>query len=77
MSFTIVELGGARHPVAVGGDGFDAAAHEVEHFRQLAFDDRPHRVELVIEAASVDQVEAAGDVGADAFTLAKRGDAEL
>ena len=69
-----IELGRARDPIAVRGDLLDAAPHQIEHLIELALDNRAHRVQLVVEAAAVDDVDTLGHVRADAFAFAERRD---
>ncbi len=73
----IVELGGARHARAIGCDRFHAAAHHGEHLVQLAFDERAHRVKLVVQAALFHDFQASSDVLANTFADAERRDAEF
>ena len=76
-ALAVVDLGGAGDAVGRLGDLLDALLHEAEHLGQLALDDRAHGVQLVVEARAVDQVDALGDVLADAFALAERDDAHF
>src|SRR5262249_47507505 len=59
-----VELGGAGDAVAVRGHGLQAATKDIEYLIELAFDDRAHRVQPVVEPALLDDLQAASDVGA-------------
>ena len=77
MIVTHVELRRAAHSRAIGGDSFNAAAHHLENGRKVPFDERAHRVDLVVQPARIDDLDTAGDIIADALPLTKRRNAEF
>ncbi len=75
LIFSPIHFQGAGDSVAVVGEFFVTLLDDRHYLRPFAFDAGAQGAEFVGQAALVDDVEAAGHVGADGFAFVHRPDA--
>jgi hypothetical protein len=71
-SGTLVDLDLRADAVAVGLHGGEAVRDHFHYLIPFSFENRAHRRQLVGQARLVDDVEGAGNEGAEAFSLSER-----
>jgi hypothetical protein len=76
-SAAVIDFNGTADAITVSLKRVEAAAHYGQHIVQFALERGAHGVEAVVESAGGHYFQAAGHVGADAFSLSQGRHAEI